>query len=203
MRRRRSTMLRIFLLATTLFFARSGMTQAVHPDTQDGAQTELQAKPHYTVSAAQLQRSVAQRFPLRYPVPGVLNLDVQVPLLHLLPEQNRVSAEMVVDAAGPALQRIHKGSFEISFALRYEATDRTLRAHQLSFKRLQFPTLQPSVVDMLNAYGPAVAQQSLLEVVLHQLRPQDLALADVMGMQPGSITVTDAGLVIGFVLKPP
>jgi hypothetical protein len=176
---------------------------AAPPDTQDGEQTEPQAKPHYTVSGAQLQRSVAQRFPLRYPVPGVLNLDLQVPLLRLLPEQNRVSAEMVVDAAGPALQRSHKGSFEISFALRYETSDRTLRAHQLRFKRLQFPTLQPGVVDMLNAYGPALAQQSLLEVVLHQLRPQDLTLADVMGMQPGSITVTDAGLVIGFVLKPP
>lgn len=193
---------RFLLAAMATSAALFRAAQAAPPDTQDGEQTEPQAKPHYTVSAAQLQRSVAERFPLRYPVPGVLNLDLQVPLLRLLPEQNRVSAEMAVDAAGPALQRSHKGSFEISFALRYEASDRSLRAHQLRFKRLQFPTLQPGVVDMLNAYGAAVAQQSLLEVVLHQLRPQDLALADVMGMQPGSITVTDAGLVIGFVLKP-
>jgi hypothetical protein len=42
----------------------------------------------------------------------------------------------------------------------------------------------------------------LQEVVLHQLRPKDLAIVDSMGMQPGSITVTDKGLVIGFVLKP-
>ena len=193
---------RFLLAAMATSAALFRAAQAAPPDTPDGEQTEPQAKPHYTVSAAQLQRSVAKRFPLRYPVPGVLNLDLQVPLLRLLPEQNRVSAEMAVDAAGPALQRSHKGSFEISFALRYEASDRSLRAHQLRFKRLQFPTLQPGVVDMLNAYGAAVAQQSLLEVVLHQLRPQDLALADVMGMQPGSITVTDAGLVIGFVLKP-
>jgi hypothetical protein len=39
-------------------------------------------------------------------------------------------------------------------------------------------------------------------VVLHQLRPQDLAVADGLGMQPGSITVTDSGLVIGFEAKP-
>jgi len=38
--------------------------------------------------------------------------------------------------------------------------------------------------------------------VLHTLRPQDLALADTMGLQPGSITVTDKGLVVGFVNKP-
>jgi len=170
---------------------------------QDGADTEPQAKgPHYTVSTAQLQRSVAARFPLRYPVPGVLSLDLQVPQLRLLPDQNRISAELEANAVGPALQRSHKGTFEVSFAMRYEASDRTIRAHQLRFKRLQFPSLQPGVVEMLNTYGPALAQQSLMEVVLHQLRPQDLALADVMGMQPSGITVTDAGLEIGFALKP-
>lgn len=190
------------LLVAAISLGLLGSAMAAPPDAQAGPEADSAAKPHYTVSAEQLQRSLAQRFPLRYPVPGVLNLDVQIPLLRLLPEQNRVSAEMAVDAAGPALQRSHKGTFEISFALRYEASDRTIRAHQLRFERLQFPTLQPGVVDMLNAYGPALAQQSLMEVVLHQLRPQDLALTDVMGMQPGSITVTEAGLVIGFVLKP-
>ena len=175
--------------------AYTGRSLAQAPDE------EPSTKPHHTISMEQLQRAVAQRFPLRYPIPGVMNLDVQVPELHLLPAQNRVSAEMVVDAAGPALQRAHKGSFEVSFALRYQASDRTIRAYQLHFKRLQFPTLQPAVVEMLNTYGPALAQQSMVELVLHQLRPQDLALADVMGMQPGGITVTDAGLEIGFVLK--
>ena len=180
-----------------------GTAHAAQPEAQKGPETATQTPgPRYTVSAAQLQRSVATRFPLRYPVPGVLSLDLQVPQLRLLPEQNRVSAEMVANAAGPVLNRSHNGTFDISFALRYEASDRSIRAHQLRFKRLQFPTLQPGVVDMLNNYGPALAQQSLLEVVLHQLRPQDLALSDVMGLQPGSITVTDAGLVIGFVPKP-
>ena len=119
------------------------------------------ALPHYKVSSAALQAAVGQRFPLRYPVPGLLNLDVQVPTLRLLPAVNRLGAEMVVDAAGPALNRRHQGTLEVEFALRYEVADRTVRAHQLRLKRLQFPTLQP-----------------------------------------GSITVTDEGLTIGFVPKP-
>jgi hypothetical protein len=40
-----------------------------------------------------------------------------------------------------------------------------------------------------------------LEVALHQLRPQDLAMTDALGMQPGNITVTDKGLVFDFVAK--
>jgi hypothetical protein len=90
----------------------------------------------------------------------------------------------------------------VEFGLRYEAADRTVRAHQLRLVRLQFPTLQPGVVTMLASYGTALAEQSLLEVVLHTLRPQDLALPNGLGMQPGSITVTNDGLTIGFVPKP-
>lgn len=158
--------------------------------------------PGVTVPTAVLQSSVAQRFPMRYPVQGLLNLDLQTPTLSLLPAQNRLRAAMVVDAAGPALNRSHRGTFDLDFALRYEASDRTLRAHQLRIDRLRFPSLQPGVVELLNTYAPALAEQSLREVVLHRLQPQDLRMADAMGMQPGTITVTDAGLVIGFVLKP-
>lgn len=161
-----------------------------------------QAQPSYTVSAEQLQQVVAQRFPLRYPVAGLLDLDIQAPLLRLLPEQNRVRAEMAVEAAGPALRRSHSGTFDVDFALRYEPSDHTIRAYQLRFQNLHLSDLQPQASILLNAYGPALAAQALQEVVLHQLRPQDLAMADKLGMQPDRITVTDKGLVIGFVLKP-
>ncbi len=49
---------------------------------------------------------------------------------------------------------------------------------------------------------PGRRGRTLLEVVLHRLRPQDLALPDGMGLHPGRITVTPEGLTIGFVPKP-
>jgi hypothetical protein len=160
------------------------------------------AQPSYTVSAQVLQQTVAQRFPLRYPVQGLLNLDVQTPRLRLLPAQNRLGAAMQLQATGSVLGRSYSGSFDVDFALRYEASDQTIRAYQLHFQNLQFPELPPELQVMLSSLGPALSKQSLQEVVLHTLRPQDLALADTMGLQPGSITVTDKGLLIGFVTKP-
>lgn len=162
----------------------------------------VQAQPSFTVSKKQVQQELAQRFPLRYPIAGMLDLDVQAPQLSLLPRQNRVSARMSVEAAGPALRRSHSGTFDVDFALRYEPSDHTIRAYQLNFQNLQISQLTPQASELLNVYGPAIARQALQEVVLHQLRPQDLAMADSLGMQPHSITVTDKGLVIGFVLKP-
>jgi len=188
-------MQRRFFLTAIPCLALAGVARA--------AQLDAQPQPRYSVSAGQLQQMLAQRFPLRYPVPGWFDLDLRSPRLRMLPEQNRLSAEMALEVAGPALRRSHSGTFELDFALRYEASDRTLRAYKLRFTHLQFPDLQPAVVELLNSYGPALAEQSLLELVLHQLRPQDLALADGLGLQPGSITVTDQGLVIGFVARQP
>jgi hypothetical protein len=184
---------RKFFIAAVCCLTLAGMAQAALPPAQPG----------YTVSTEQLQRVVTQRFPLRYPVPGLLDLNLQAPHLRLLPEQNRLSAEMEVEATGPALLRSHKGTFDVDFALRYEASDRTVRAYQLRFRHLRFADLQPSASELLSVYGPALAEQSLQEVVLYQFGPQDLALTDAMGLQPGSITVTDDGLLIGFVAKQP
>lgn len=159
-------------------------------------------QPGYTVSAEQLQQAVAERFPLRYPMGGLLDLNVQAPRLRLLPDTNRLATDMVVQAAGPVLRRSYTGAFEVDFGLRYEASDQTIRAHQLRVNALRFPDLPPGPAELLNAYGPALAEQTLQDAVLHQLRPQDLALPDAMGLQPDSITVTAQGLAITFVNKP-
>lgn len=105
------------------------------------AARSARSQPAYTVSAEQLQEAVAQRFPLRYPVAGLVDVDVQAPRLSLLPESNRLSAAFALKAAGPALRRSHGGTLEVEFALRYEAIDRSLRAHQLRVGRLDFPQL--------------------------------------------------------------
>jgi hypothetical protein len=55
--------------------------------------------------------------------------------------------------------------------------------------------------DMLNVYGQTLSEKALLEVVIHTLKPQDLGMADGLGVQPGSITVTEKGLVVDFVSK--
>ncbi|EJE54265.1 hypothetical protein PMI14_00771 [Acidovorax sp. CF316] len=185
---------RIFLAAGGRRLALGGLVLA--------AIRNARAQPAYTVSAEQLQEAVALRFPLRYPMAGLVDVDVQAPGLSLLPESNRLAAAFALSAAGPALRRRHSGTLEVEFALRYEPGDRSLRAHQLRVGRLDFPSLRPEVVALLNGYGPALAEQSLREVVLHRLRPQDLAVLDGLGMQPGAITVTAKGLSIAFVNKP-
>lgn len=166
------------------------------------AALQARAQPVYPVSRQQLEGAIATRFPRTYPLGGLLNLTLQAPQLRLLPDLNRLGALMALQAAGPALHRSYAGSFDTEFALRYEPSDLTLRAHQLRVNALRLDGLPAGQSALLDAYGPALAERALQDAVLHTFRPQDLALPDGMGLQPGSITVTAEGLAIGFVNKP-
>jgi hypothetical protein len=159
------------------------------------------AAPSYLITTGQLQEVLAQRFPMRYQVPGLFDLDVAEPRLRLLPELNRVASEMSVGVAGPALRRSYTGEFDLDFALRYEPSDQTIRAHSLQVHSLRVAGLPAQSAAVLDAYSAGLAKQSFGEVVVHHLRPRDLALADAMGLQPGDITVTRDGLRVGFVNK--
>jgi hypothetical protein len=160
-------------------------------------------QPSYTVTTAQLQDAVAKRFPVRKRANGILDITVQAPQLRMMTEQNRLGATMAVEAGGPALRRAYPGTFDLDFALRYEPSDMTIRAHELRVNTLQFESVPPEISMLLASYGPQLAEQALQGAVLHTLKPQDLALPDSMGVQPSTITVTAKGLVIGFVNKQP
>lgn len=184
------------------YFAASLLFTAVGPPAWAAAASPGRRPPGHFIAADQLQQAVDGRFPRRYPVAGMLDLELLAPRLEMRAASNRLAAELPVRAAGPALNRSHSGSLNLDFALRFERHDRSLRAHQLQLGRLSFPTLQPGVEQLLNTYAPALASQALQDVVLHQLSEEDLALPNRLGLQPGSITVLPDGLVVALVAKP-
>ena len=149
-----------------------------------------------------MQEKLATRFPRRYPVAGLAELNLQAPRLSLRPERNRLNAVMAVEASGPALRRTYSGSMDVDFALRFEPSDQTVRATELEVLALQLDGLPAQASTLLAGLGLALAQQALREVVLVQVRPRDLALADSLGLQPGRMTVTPQGLVIELAPRP-
>ena len=161
-----------------------------------------QAQPSYKVSLEQLERVLARRFPLRWPASGLLEIEMREPRLRLLPEQNRLGSELPIEAAGPALRRRYSGIVDVDFALRYEASDQSIRAHRIRVNTVRVEGLGRDAANLVDAYLRQLSEQALLEVVLHKLRPEDLALPATMGLEPGSITVTPQGLTVGFGPKP-
>jgi len=152
-----------------------------------------------TVPLERLQSRIDARFPRRFPLAGLLELNLQAPSLQLRPEANRINAVMALEAAGVVLRRSYSGLLDIDFALRYERADQTVRAHDLLVNALQIDGLPPQTAQLLTGLAPRLAEQTLRDVVVYQLQPRDLATADRLGVVPGRITVTPAGLEIELV----
>ncbi|MDH0370947.1 DUF1439 domain-containing protein [Comamonas aquatica] len=154
-----------------------------------------------SVSQAQLEQGLLQQFPKRFPVAGLLQLEMQRPALQLLPASNQLQTHLPVQLSGPALRQSYAGRMEVRFALRYEPQDRTVRAHRVEVLSLQFDGTDPAVADMVSTYGPRLASQALEAFALYHVKPEELQLADSLGLQPGAITVTPQGLDVAIVAK--
>ena len=154
-----------------------------------------------SVSQQKLQEMVSRRFPKQFPVAGLLQLDLTAPQLSMVPERNMLNAVIPAELSGKVLREKYNGQLNVDFALRYEPTDRTLRAHQIKVNSLEMNGLAPAMSDMLATYATALAEQALGQVVLYQLQDKDLALVDALAMEPGAITVTPQGLTVALVQK--
>lgn len=167
------------------------------PATRLLAQDEA-PRPRHKISAAQLHEALGARFPLRLGVPGWLELEVRAPRLLLLPPRQKLGASLVAQASGPGLRPLPPGEVDLLFALRYEPTDRTLRAHEPEVLDLRLPGAPPELLAPLRRLLPQLARESVGEVVLHRFTARELALPDTMGFRPDAVTVLDDGLLVLF-----
>ena len=156
-----------------------------------------------SVSQQKMQEMLGKRFPRDFPVAGLLHLSLSAPKLTMLPERNMVNAVIPAELSGKVLKEKYSGLLNVDFSLRYEPTDRTLRAYQIKVNSLSMDGLAPALSDMLATYSTALAEQAMGQVVLYQLQDKELALVEAMAMEPGTITVTPQGLTVQLLQKTP
>ncbi|MFS4550461.1 DUF1439 domain-containing protein [Comamonas resistens] len=156
-----------------------------------------------SVSQQKLQEMVSSRFPRQFPVAGLLHLNLSAPQLLMVPERNAINAQIPAELSGKVLKEKYSGLLNVDFSLRYEPTDRTLRAYQIKVNSLSMDGLAPALSDMLATYSTALAEQAMGQVVLYQLQDKELALVEAMAMEPGTITVTPQGLTVQLLQKTP
>jgi len=111
-----------------------------------------------SVSQQKLQEMLARRFPRQFPVAGLLHLDLKAPQLSMIPERNMLNAVIPAELSGKVLKEQYSGLLNVDFALRYEPTDRTLRAYQIQVNQLSMDGLSPALSDMLGTYATALAE---------------------------------------------
>jgi hypothetical protein len=163
------------------------------PLAQEGA-----PRPRHKIGAAQLHEALSSRFPVRFMLGSLLEVEISAPRLLLLSARDKLGAGLVVQVGGMQLQPMPPGEIDVVFGLRYEASDQTVRARDSEILALRWPGLPPATLQQVQRSPYAVVREAMGEFVLHKLEPRDLALADTMGFEPESFRVVDDGVVIVF-----
>ena len=158
-------------------------------------------RPRHKISAGELYEGLASRFPMRFGVAGLLELQLSAPRLNLLPARNKLGAGLMLQVGGAQVRKMPPGEMDLVFALRYEPSDQTVRALDPEILDLRWPGLPPETQQALQGMLPAMTR-NLGEVVLRKLTQRELALPDTMGLQPQEFQVQDDGVLILFGPKP-
>lgn len=158
-------------------------------------------RPRHKISAGQLHKMLSARFPVRLGIAGLVELQVSAPRLLLLPSRNRLGAALSAEVGGVQAGQVPPGEMDLVFAPRYEAADRTVRAHGAEVLDVRWPGLPPDAVEFVQGLVPALAAQ-VGEIVLHRFSSRELALPDTMGFEPEVLEVHDDGLEVIFGPKP-
>jgi hypothetical protein len=155
------------------------------------------ARPRMKISADTLRRAVEQRFPLDAGIPGVLQLRVSAPVLALVPASQQVAATFALELAGTQVAA-QAGEVDVAFRLRYDAADRSVRAHGIELLDVRWPGLDADTLNLIRDMLPQLVRDTIGEIVLYRFGERDLALPATMGFQPDELVVVGDGVLVTF-----
>lgn len=148
-----------------------------------------------TLSEGELQQRVERAFPVERRVLEVVDVSLGTPRLTLLPERNRIAAELTVAARERVLGGRWSGQLAFDAALRWDAADQTLRLSEVRVDRF---TLDGSgggrpAAERLAA---VLAEQVLENRPIYRLTPDRAARLEQAGVMPGRVAVTRRGVEV-------
>jgi hypothetical protein len=180
----------LFAITTTaLIIGLAGCASLMGPRTVDISRDQLLAK-------------LSKQFPMRKTLAEIFEVEAQAPRLQLNPDTNRIASEFDIKATDRLFGRSYQGTVGVSFGMRYEAQDRTIRLNTVTIDKLAIAGLSEATQRQWTKLGAMLAQENLQDYPIHQFKPEDLNEVDRRGYQVEDIRVTAAGLSVKLVPKP-
>lgn len=146
------------------------------------------------ISAAQIQSALAKHFPFESRAGDLFVVKVGAPRVSLLPDVNRLRLEFTFEATDRIVRNAVHGELALSFGLRYEPSDASLRLVDVHVERVDLQRLPDAWRRQLEPLAGAVGERLLEGMVLRTFTPEQLARAQ--GYRPGEIRVTAGGVRI-------
>jgi len=161
-----------------------------------GTMTTLLAPRTVEITKGELLDKLSQQFPMRNTVLDLFDVTCTTPRLTLQPEANRVLADVDLSARDKLFARQYEGSLWMSFGLRYEPRDQTIRLQNVKIDKIGFKGLPETYERHLTRFGSWLTEDRLQNYVVHRFTPDDLVKADKHGLTVTDIKITQKGLAI-------
>jgi hypothetical protein len=144
------------------------------------------------LSEARLQQLIASQFPFHNRMLDILEVTLSSP-------GNRINTGMDIGVASRGLgalltQRDLRGAIDLSYGLRFEPSDNSVRMTDVRVARLDIPGAPSQFQSTFNKLGSALAEQVLRDYTLYKLKPEDLSAAKGWGYKPGAFSIGSNGL---------
>lgn len=153
------------------------------------------------ITREELLKKLGQQFPMRNQVMDVFDVTANSPRLTMQPDANRVLADIDLSATDRWFKRQYQGSLWLSFGLRYEPRDQTIRLANVTIDKVSVQGLPDTYQRQLTKLGGWLTEDRLQDYVVHRFTPEELRRADEHGLTVADIKITQRGLAIKLAPK--
>jgi hypothetical protein len=93
-------------------------------------------------------------------------------------------------------QRSLSGVLELSYGLRLEPSDSSVRLSDVKVENLKLDNLPSGWSKLMEQLGPRVTEQLLKDFTVYTFKPEDLKAAEGWGYKPSAVKVDGDGLLV-------
>ncbi len=153
------------------------------------------------ISQERLMQLIGGQFPFNSKMLEVLDVGVSSPKISFDAVNNRINTSLDLNVIGSGIvglltKREYKGGIDLSYGLRFEPTDNSVRMTDVKLGKLSVDGVPELMERPMSRLGVALAQKLLSEQVLYKVSDKDLEAAKGWGYKPGAFKIGAAGLAI-------
>lgn len=147
------------------------------------------------ISEAKLVELISRQFPFNSRYLELFDVSLSAPQVRLMPAENRIGTAFSYSLGSLLLgARPFQGRLDLSYGLRFEPADNTVRLSQVRVEGFDVPGVPPLYASRANRLGAVLAESLLQDMMIYRLKPEDLQAARGWGYQPGALNVLPGGL---------
>jgi len=148
-----------------------------------------------SISQSRLVELVGRQFPQSQRYLELFDVTMTQPRVWLIPAENRIGTELRYSLGASVLSdRQMTGSLSMSYGLRFEPADATLRLDDVKVQKFDLEGLPKAYAARAPQLGRLLAQSLLQDLVVHRLEGSDLRRVQQSSLRPGAIKVLPDGL---------